>query len=146
MLSTNLRSWLITTTYPVQMSDVARLEQQLGKLYTHAPASREFTRRPVEVRALEPETQQSFLHILLKVGHVDGIELLRESRHLLYELHVFFALVVGTGGEFVVDAVDFCLNLVQMGESLARLIKYSTSVFGHQMLWQISYDAILKNR
>ena len=80
------------------------------------------------------------------MGHVNGIELLRESRHLLNELHIFFALVVGTHGKLIVDTVYLGLNLVQMGKCLARLVKNGTSVFGHQVLWQIGHYAILRSR
>ena len=130
----------------VEQQHVGRLEQQLGKFDTHTPSSGEFARRAVEVRALKTKSEQRLLHVLFEVRHVYGVEFLRERRHFFYELHIFVALVVGACGKFVVDAVYFCLYLVQMGESLAGLVEHCATVFCHQVLRQIGDDAILRCR
>ena len=130
----------------IEEQDVRRLEKQFGQLDTHAPAAGELAGGTVEVGSLKAQTEQSLLNILFEMSHVYGIELLRERGHLLYELHVFVTLVVCAGGLLVVDAVYLCLDFVQMGKCLASLFEHRAPVFGHQMLWQIGYDAILRCR
>ena len=96
----------------VEEQYVGRLQQQFGQLDTHAPSSRELAGGAVEVGTLEAEAEECLLYIFLEVAHVYGIEFLREGGHFLDELHIVVALIVGTCGEFVVDAVDFCLYLM----------------------------------
>ena len=130
----------------VEQQHVGRLEQQLGQFDAHAPSSRELAGGTVKVGALEAQSEERLLHVFLEVGHVDGVELLGEHRHLLDELHVIVALVVGARRELVVDAVDLSLDLVEVGKCLARLLEYGSPVFGHQVLRQVGNDAIFRSR
>ena len=78
--------------------------------------------------------------------HVNGIKFLRESRHLLNELHIFVTLIVRTRRQFVVDAVYLCLYLMQMSEGLAGFVKDGTSVLSHQVLRKVRHYAVLWSR
>ena len=78
--------------------------------------------------------------------HVNGIKFLRESRHLLNELHIFVTLIVRTRCQFVVDAVYLCLYIMQMSEGLASFVKDGTSVLCHQVLRKVSHYAVLGSR
>ena len=78
------------------------------------------------------------------MGHVDGIEFFRQRRYLFDELHIVIAVVVGTCGEFVVDAVNLRLHLMQMGERLAGFLEHGSSVFGHEVLRQIGDDTVFR--
>ena len=129
----------------VEEEHVGRLQQQFRQFDAHAPASREFACRSVEVLALEAQAEECLFHVFLEVGHVNGVKLLREGRYLLDELHVVVALVVGARAELVVNAVYLCLDLVEVGKGLARLLKHGASVFRHQVLRQVGNDAILRS-
>ena len=84
--------------------------------------------------------------MLVEVGGVDGVEPLGEGGQLLDEHHVVGALVVGAGRELVVDAVDFCLYFMEMGERLACFVEDGALVFGKEVLGEVSHDAVLGYR
>ena len=130
----------------IKEQHVRRFEQQLCQLYAHSPSAGKLARGTIKVRAFETKTEKRLLHILLKVSHVYGIKLLRKSRHLLDELHIFVALIVCTCRQFVVDSVNFCLYLMQVGKGLAGFVEDGTSVLCHQVLRQVSHYAVLGNR
>ena len=130
----------------VKQQHIGRFQQQFGKLNAHAPTTRKLACGTVEIGSLKAKTEERFLHILFKMGHVDGIKLLRERRHLFYELHIFVALIVGSCGQLVVYAVNLGLYLVQMSKRLTRLVKNRATVFCHEVLRQISDDTIFRRR
>ena len=130
----------------IEQQHIRVTQQHLRKLDTHAPSTAELTCLAVEILALESKTKQSLLHILLKMSHVNGIELLTLGSHLLNESHVVITLVIGTRCKLVVHTVKLGLHLIQVSESLRRLLKDSTAILGHQMLGQIGYYGILRRR
>lgn len=95
---------------------------------------------------MEAESEERLLDVLVEVGGVDGVEPLGEGGQLLDEQHVVGALVVGAGRELVVDAVDFCLDFMEMGERLACLVEHGALVFGKEVLGQVSHDAVFWHR
>ena len=130
----------------VEQQHIGVTEQHLRKLDTHTPATAELACLTVEILAFEAKTQKGLLHILLKVSHVDSIELLALCSHLLDESHIIIALVVGARSKLIVHTVQLRLHLIEMGKSLRSLLEDSTSVLGHQVLRKIRNDSILRGR
>ena len=97
----------------------------------------------VEVGALEAESEERLLDVLVEVGGVDGVEALGEGGQFLDEQRVAGALVVGARSELVVDAVDFCLDFMVMGERLARFVEDGALVLGNEVLGEVGHDAVL---
>ena len=127
----------------IEKQHVRVLEQKLCQFDAHAPATAEFRSRAVEVVALEAETQQCLLDILLKVSHVDGIELLAHRGNLLDQCHIVVALIVGACGKLIVHLVDLCLHCLEMSECLTSLLEHRAMVFGHEVLRQVADGAVL---
>lgn len=130
----------------VEEQHVGLLKKEFCELDAHAPAARKLACGTIEIAALKSETEKSLLDILLKVGHVDGIEFLAHGGYLLDESHIGVGFIVGAGGEFVVQSLDFCLHGVEMGKSLRSLLKDSVVVFGHEMLRKIAHSAVARHR
>ena len=130
----------------VEEQHVGVLEQELSKLDTHAPASRELGGGLGKVGALETEAQQGLLHILFEVGHVDGIELLAQHGNLLDEGHILVALIVGAGGQLIVHALNLGFGLVQMGKGLRGLLEDGAPILSHEMLGEVGDNAIFRCR
>ena len=83
---------------------------------------------------MEAESEERLLDVLVEVGGVDGVEALGEGGQFLDEQRVAGALVVGARSELVVDAVDFCLDFMEMGERLARFVEDGALVLG--FIWK----------
>ena len=130
----------------VEEEDVRRPEEEFGELDAHSPSSGELACGAVEVGALEAESEERLLDVLVEVGGVDGVEPLGEGGQLLDEQHVVGALVVGAGSELVVDAVDLRLDFMEMGERLARFVEHGALVFGKEVLGEVGHDAVFGRR
>ena len=50
-----------------------------------------------------------------------------------------------SGGQLVVEFLNLGLHLFEVGKGLTRFLKDGTTIFGHQMLGQVTYGAILGN-
>ena len=80
----------------VKKEYVRLLHEELSKLYTHTPSSRELLCRTVKVATLESESYEcalQFCVIVVTAHHHETVVLVCESFH---EFHIFLALVVGT--------------------------------------------------
>ena len=130
----------------VEQQHVGVLQQHLGQFDAHAPAARKFACLPVEVSALKTQAEQCLFHVLLKVRHVNGIELFAQRGHLLNQCHVVLALIVGAFGQLAVKVVKVSLHFVQVGKGLACLFKHGASVLGHEVLRQVGYHSVFWGR
>ena len=122
----------------VEQQHVGLLQQQLGQLDTHPPATAEFAGLACEVLALETQPEQRLFDVGVVVDLLDRVELLAQGRYPFDQLHVAVRLVIRARLQLFVDRFDLGLHLMQVGECLRRLLKYRASVLGHQMLWKIS--------
>ena len=109
----------------------------------HSPASREVGSGAVKIASRKAQTEQCFFHVLVEVGHVDGIEFFAEGCHLFNYFHVFLAFVIGAGGKFIVQAIDFCLHFKQVRECLRGFLENGAAVLGEQMLREIGDYSVL---
>ena len=130
----------------VEQEHIGFAEQHLRQFDAHAPSAGKFAGLPVEVLALESEAEECFLHIFLKVRHVDGIELFAFCCHLFNQRHVFVAFVVGAFGQLAVERFDFGFHLVQVGKGLRRFFENGASVLSHEVLGQVGNDRVLGGR
>ena len=126
----------------VEEQHIGLLKQYLGQFDTHAPATTELARRPVEVRSQESQAAQGALHFRLVVlGSQQHVALVL-FRVALHELHVVVAFVVGPFAELLVHTVDSLLEQRLVGERLACLFAHGGVVGEVHHLWQIAYDDV----
>ena len=130
----------------VEEQNVGFLEQQLRQLDAHPPSTAKLAGLPSEVGALETQAHQRLLDIGMIVNIFNGIEFLAQRRDTLDKLHVIVGIIVGPRLQLPVQFVYLRLHLVQVGESLLRLLEDSPPVVHHQVLGQISDNGILRSR
>ena len=99
---------------------------------------------PVEILPFETQSQQGFLYIGVVIDLLYGIEFLAQGRDPLDQLHITIRLIVRTSLQLLIQFGDLRLHLVQMGESLRRLLENGTAILRHQMLRQISDHGIFR--
>ena len=128
----------------IEKEQVGLLQQELCQFDSHAPSAAELARRAGEVRAGEAEAEERLLDVFFKVCEVDGIEFLAHVCHLLYEAHIFFALIVRASGELGVQSLNLALHVVEMGEGRGRLFIDGAAIFGHEVLGEIGYRAVAR--
>ena len=97
----------------------------------------------MEVRTFETQSEEGLFDVFFKVRKVDSVEFLAHVRNLLYESHVFIALIVGSLSQFQVQPLYLALHFMEMCKSLRRFFVDRPPVFGHQVLGQIGDDAVL---
>ena len=130
----------------IEQQHVRFLQQQLRQLDTHPPSTAEITRLTLEIRPLEPQSEQSLLHILLIIRGINRIKLLTQCRDFLNQCHITVALVIRPRLQLLVQPLDLRLHFVQMSECLCRFFKHRPPVFRHQVLRQIRHHAIFGSR
>ena len=130
----------------VEKEHVGILEQEFCEFNAHAPSARKFAGLAIEVTAFKTKAEKCLFHVLLEVGHVDGIEFLAHRSHFFDEFHVRVALVIGALRQFFVERVNLRLHLVKVGKGLCCFFKNGASVFRHQVLGKIGNDGVLRRR
>ena len=120
------------------------MQKQFRQFDAHTPSSREVTSGTLEISVFKAQSQQHFLHIFFKVCEVDGIKLLAHRSHFLNECHILFALIVSARHQLLVKLLNFPLHLLEMLKGQTRLFKNGASIFGEQVLRQVSNDRIFR--
>ena len=128
----------------VKQQHVGVLQQQFGKLDTHSPSAAEIACGAREIAALKSQAKQSLFYVFFKVSHVYGVEFLAHGSHFFYKSHIVIALIVGTRSQFRIHSLYLCLHFVQMSKCHRRFFEHGTSVFRHEVLWQISHYAVFR--
>ena len=105
----------------VEQEDVWAPEEQFGQLNAHAPSSAELRRRPFKVFAREAQPDQGSLQLSLVARSPHEPQAVSQVSHAFDEGLEGITFVVRARGEFAVDAIDFGLRLVDVGEGLLGL-------------------------
>ena len=129
----------------VEQQHVGTAQQNLRQFDAHTPTARKFTRRTLEIRAQETQSEQralDFRLVVLAAEHQVALVLLREPLH---QRHIFVALIVGSLGQFALHTVDFRLQARRVGESLARLLGDGRRVGQLHHLRQIAHRRVRRN-
>ena len=127
----------------VQQQDVGLLQQNLGQLYTHAPAPRELTGRTVKVRTAEAQADQRALQLSLTAFGTHQLVALMLLGKALHKSHVVLTLVVSTLTQLTVQRVYTLLHLRHVGKSLLCFLSYGGVILQHHHLWQIAYGGVM---
>ena len=61
---------------------------------------------------------------------------------VLDKFHVTVAFVVGTRFQFLVEALYLGFHFMQVGKGLCCFLEYGTAVFRHKVLRKVSYDTV----
>lgn len=86
----------------VEQKHVGALKQEFGQLNAHAPSSRKFFCRAVEVARCKSESLKCTLHFRAIVHATDDLETLVFVGEPFNQFHVAFAFVVRTVEQFFV--------------------------------------------
>ena len=127
----------------VEQEHVGLLQENLGELDAHAPATGELARGAVEVAALEAQTGEGALEggfVVVSAEHHVAVVLESE---LLDQLGIALALVVGAVGHFLLQPLDALLHAGGVDEGFAGLFDDGGVVGEFHHLRQIAYGGVV---
>ena len=129
----------------VEQQHIGTAQQNLRQLDAHTPTARKFTRRTLEIRAQETQSEQRALNfrlVVLAAHHQVAFVFLREAFH---QRHVFLALVVRALAKLALHAVEPFLQSRVAVEGLARLLLHACRVGQLHHLRQIAHRRVRRN-
>ena len=157
-LSRKARSCEISTLEPLYRLDVevvCRLveqkdrrpaQQYLRKLYSHSPAARELARRPVEILAFEPESQQGLFDVGIAGLASQDVVTVVAVVEPVHQTFVFIAVVVGAFGQLCGYVFDLGLETQYLVEGLCCLVEQGGCVGHLHLLRQVSDRTVAGHR
>jgi len=130
----------------VEEEHIGMLQKDLGQLDAHAPSTREFAGRPVEVRALKAQSGQRALHLSLIVfssHHHIAFMGLGEPVH---QCHVVLAFIIRPLGHLLLHLVELLLDLDMSREGLSCFLAHGSVILKLHHLWQIADRRAIRHR
>ena len=127
----------------VEQEHVGLLQENLGELDAHAPATGELARGAVEVAALEAQTGEGALEggfVVVAAEHHVAVVLESE---LLDQLGIALALVVGAVGHLLLQPLDALFHAGGVDEGFAGLFDDGGVVGEFHHLGQIAYGGVV---
>ena len=122
----------------VEQQDVRFLQQDLGQLDTHAPASRELAGGTLQVRTLKSQTHQGTLQLCLTVVSTHHHIALMLQRKLLNQCQIALALVIRALSQLLVQRVNLGFQFRHIRESLLGLLTNGGVVLQYHHLRQVA--------
>ena len=122
----------------VEQQHVGPLQQDLGQFDTHAPATRELPRGPLEVGSLEAQADERALQFGLAALGTRHQQPLVLRGVALHELHVVVALVVGALAHLALKLFDALPEPGNARKSLLGLLAHGGVVLQSHDLGQVA--------